>query len=480
GMGGGMGGGMYGGGMGGGMGMGGYGGGGSDVTSISNISDLFSSISDMMVGEMPATTMTMGLRTTGTGATAGRNQTFGGGGYASAQDAAGLGTGESGNTFGLGSDILSILERLVPQVYEPYTEELLSDMIYNPSNNLLIVKNTPTNLETFEKQLAQIDVTPKQVSIEAKFLTIRLDDLKKVGFKWDATLSDQNNRTRQNDYLAEQTYNYDINGDGVDEEVPFYTRPDGSNVIRNTITDAAISSITNPATTAVPTFSILGNIIDNADGDKLSLTFDYLDSLDESELLSAPRVTTMNRKPAVVADFVTEYYVSSVNTQIITQTGNFTSNNSQSFIQNVTPVSYNFGIALSVTPQIRDNDQVRLWLNPEVRTRTGEKKFVQKQVIEGQTIDNELVLPTTSWQAVWTNVIVHDGDTLVLGGLVQDSTNKGQQKMPYLADIPVIGFFFKGNKRESKQSSLLIFVTPDIIDSTGARFFDIAGDTPRS
>ena len=45
--------------------------------------------------------------------------------------------------------------------------------------------------------------------------------------------------------------------------------------------------------------------------------------------------------------------------------------------------------------------------------------------------------------------------------------------MPYLADIPVIGFFFKGSKRETNQSSLLIFVTPDIVDSTGARFFDV-------
>ena len=86
---------------------------------------------------------------------------------------------------------------------------------------------------------------------------------------------------------------------------------------------------------------------------------------------------------------------------------------------------------------------------------------------------NEINLPTTSWQAVWTNVIVHDGDTLVLGGLVQDQSSKSEQKMPYLADIPVVGFFFKGSKKEVKQSSLLIFVTPDIIDSTGARFFDV-------
>jgi len=476
-MGGGMGG--YGGGMMGGMGgmggrmggMGGYGGGGRDVTSISNISDLFTSISDTMVGEAPALPETVGLSRVGTGATSGA--TLGAGGYATAQQGASLGTGTGAASFGLGGDVLTLLERLVPQVYEPYTEELLSDMIYNPANNMLIVKNTPTNLEAFEKQLAEIDVTPKQVSIEAKFLTIRLADLDKIGFNWDATLSDQDMRSRKIPELESETYNYDVNGDGTDESIPFYSRPDGTPTIANTITDATIGALVNPSSAAEPTFSILGNILKNEDGDKLSVTFDYLDGLDESELLSAPRVTTMNRKPAVIADFATEYFVSSVNTQVYTSLGAYGGGTTTSFVQNITPQPYNFGIALSVTPQIRDNNQVRLWLNPEVRTKTGTKTFEQKQVIDDQEIVNEINLPTTSWQAVWTNVIVHDGDTLVLGGLVQDQSNKSEQKMPYVADIPVIGFFFKGKNREVKQSSLLIFVTPDIIDSTGARFFDV-------
>jgi len=486
------------GGMGGGM-MGGMGGmrggmgggmmGGRDVTSISNISDLFTSIPDIRVGESPALPEMMGLSRVGTGTTSGT--ALGAGGYSTAQQGATLGTGSGAASFGLGGDVLTLLQRLVPQVYEPYTEELLSDMIYNPANNMLIVKNTPSNLEVFEKQLAEIDITPKQVSIEAKFLTIRLEDLKKIGFNWDLKTSDLNSRERQIETLGTGTsgstdtttgtsttsgesYYYDVNGDGTDEQIPFYTRPDGTPTITNTITDAVISGLVNPTASAPSTFSILGNILENADGDKLSVTFDYLDGLEESELLSAPRVTTMNRKPAVIADFATEYFVSSVNTEVYNNLGyGLSTGATTSFVQNVTPQPYNFGIALSVTPQIRDNNQVRLWLNPEVRTKTGTKSFEQKQIISGQEIVNEINLPTTSWQAVWTNVIVHDGDTLVLGGLVQDQSSKSDHKMPYVADIPVIGFFFRGSKKEVKQSSLLIFVTPDIVDSTGARFFDV-------
>jgi len=146
------------------------------------------------------------------------------------------------------------------------------------------------------------------------------------------------------------------------------------------------------------------------------------------------------------------------------------------YTQQIVPQPFNFGITLSVTPQISGGDQVRLWLNPQVTTRGLEKKFTQKSVIvtDGTPIEitDEITLPNTTTQAVWTNVIVHDGDTLVLGGLVSDQTIKGTHKMPYLADIPVLGFFFRGKSKEVKQSSLLIFVTPTIIDTTGARFFE--------
>jgi len=136
------------------------------------------------------------------------------------------------------------------------------------------------------------------------------------------------------------------------------------------------------------------------------------------------------------------------------------------------PHPYNFGISLSVTPQIGDNDQVRLWLNPEVRTRTGEKSFTTTNIIGENEFDNQIVLPTTSMQAVWTNVIVHDGDTLVLGGLVSDQSARGEDRLPYLADIPLLGYFFRGKGKTVQQQSLLIFVTPDIIDPTGAKFFE--------
>jgi type II secretory pathway component GspD/PulD (secretin) len=476
GQGGGFGGGGQGGGFGGG-GQGGGGGGGGDVTATSNISDLFSTYPDEMVGETPATNFIVGLDGGGTGT--GGQAGGGGAGSVSAQrnagtdDDQGAGLGGTGaSSIGGDAPILTLLQRLIPDVYAPSSEERLSDMIYNPANNMLIVRNTPSNLEAFEEQLAQLDVTPKQVSIEAKFLTIRVSDLDKVGFKWDVS-TESNSGARLPTGLEEETYEYDINGDNVLEEIGLDERPDGSNAFSNTLRETVVGAAVSPGP-ASTTFNLVSSILDNGSGDELSVTFDYLNSLEESELLSAPRVTTMNRKPAAIVDYTTEYFLVSVDTSILP--GSSGINGTTQPIVATTPFAlpFNFGIALSVTPQIRDNDQVRLWLNPEVRTRIGEKTFTSTTVSGDIEIDNVLTYPTTSWQAVWTNVIVHDGDTLVLGGLVQDKSIKGEQKLPYVADLPILGYFFRGKSKEVTQSSLLIFVTPDIIDSTGARFFDVA------
>src|SRR5690606_35877133 len=132
---------------------------------------------------------------------------------------------------------------------------------------------------------------------------------------------------------------------------------------------------------------------------------------------------------------------------------------------------FTFGITLSVTPQISGGNQVRLWLNPQVTAQVGQDEFVQRTVVNNEELTANIRFPRVSIQAVWTNVIVHDGDTLVLGGLINDNTTRANKKLPYLADIPVLGFFFRGKSTQIEQKSLLIFVTTDIIDPTGARFF---------
>jgi type II secretory pathway component GspD/PulD (secretin) len=215
--------------------------------------------------------------------------------------------------------------------------------------------------------------------------------------------------------------------------------------------------------------------LDNADGDTLGVTMDYLNSLDETELLSAPRVTTLNRKPAVIADFLTQTFQTQVINQVQTSSAGLAGGATAAAAVQPLFEPFIFGVTLSVTPQISGGNQVRLWLNPQVTTRVGEDVFtIPAPIVTGVPPGDPSVLtfPRTSVQSVWTNVIVHDGDTLVLGGLITDTSSKGKEKLPYLADIPVLGFFFRGKSSQIDQRSLLIFVTTDIVDPTGARFFE--------
>jgi type II secretory pathway component GspD/PulD (secretin)/outer membrane protein assembly factor BamD (BamD/ComL family) len=490
---GGQGGGGFGGQGGGGFGGGGGGGFGGGGAQFSNISDLFGSISDLSVGETPAV---IGLSSSGTGLSTGalgggqlgggaggrgaggiggqEQGQFGGGGLQGGQ-ANQQGTGGLGGAAGLGgfqgqAEVLTILENAIPPVIEPYTGEVLSWMVYNPAINQLLVHSTPTYLATMEELISNLDVTPKQVSIESKFVTISVTDLDKIGFSWDLTLSDQNDRSRQISELSDATRNYDVDGDGVLESIPFYSKPDGTQVIDNTVVSNIIEMVANPGPAG--TSSITGTILNNADGDSLSVTMDYLNSLTDTELLSAPRVTTMNRKPAVIADILTQTFNTQVISTLQTSDAGFGGTPTTSAQQQLLFTQFFFGITLSVTPQITGGNQVRLWLNPQVTTQQGEDRFVQRSIIDGDTLEAEVAFPRTSVQSVWTNVIVRDGDTLVLGGLITDRTTKGQERVPYLSEIPVLGFLFRGKSTEINQSSLLIFVTVDIIDPTGARFFE--------
>lgn len=472
------GGGGYGGGRGGGgYGGGGYGGGGYGGGGYYAASEAVIIIGFTGVGSSPSGTTT-GQTGVGTGGTA-RGQAGRRGGGATAATA-GVEGAEGGITAEGGVEVLNyapniivMLQRMVSPVIEPETEEVLSYMIYNPTTNQLVARNTPTNLDLLEEQLEQIDLVPKQVTIEAKFVTVSVSDLDKVGFEWDVNLSDVNGRPRAVQSLQETTYPYDINGDGVTEDIPFYTRPDGTSVINNTITQGLLNALANPGPPGA--FSFSGTITDNSDGDSLGVTFDFLNSLTETELLSAPKITTLNRRRAVIRDYTSRTFITDAETTVDVTEGSYLGGTSNMAVTTeIFPETFEFGITLTVTPQVCGSDLVRVWLYPFVDSYVGQDTYTSRSVVDGEEIETVTTYPQIATQEIYTNALVHDGDTIVLGGMITDRSTKGDERLPYLADIPVLGFFFRGKSREIAQNSLLIFITVDIVDPTGARYFEPA------
>jgi len=300
-----------------------------------------------------------------------------------------------------------------------------------------------------------------------------VSDLDKVGFEWNFDQSDVGSRSRAIPGLQDTTYDYDINGDGVLESIPFYTRPDGTSVINNTVTQGILNAVANPGPPG--RFNFTGTITENEDGDTLGVTFEFLNSLTETELLSAPKVTTLNRRRAVIRDYTSRTFITNAETVIVTtDSGPLGGASRASASQYIYPETFEFGITLTVTPQVSGTDLVRLWLNPYVDSLVGQDTYTTTTIIEGEETRTTTTYPQISTQEVYTNVMVHDGDTLVLGGMITDRSSQGDERFPYLSDIPLLGFFFRGKSREVTQNSLLIFVTVDIVDPTGARYFEPA------
>ena len=121
-------------------------------------------------------------------------------------------------------------------------------------------------------------------------------------------------------------------------------------------------------------------------------------------------------------------------------------------------VTKDLGILLYVTPSVgQDRRTITLALNPEV----SEKKT-------DDTFGGEVTLPRFTERNLETSVVMANGETVVLGGLMKDTTTKTVTKVPVLGSLPLIGGLFRKNEDSAERSNLLIFVTAQILDPSGA------------
>ncbi len=110
------------------------------------------------------------------------------------------------------------------------------------------------------------------------------------------------------------------------------------------------------------------------------------------------------------------------------------------------------GVTLKLTPQINQQGDIRMKLFTEISTLvqgTGEQQFA----------------PTTLKRSASTTVNMHDGTTMVIGGLIGDTLSVSDYRVPFLGDIPILGYLFKSISRTKEKTNLYIFFTPYIIDT---------------
>jgi general secretion pathway protein D len=340
-----------------------------------------------------------------------------------------------------------------------------SALFYYNHNSTLIVRNTPENMELIERVLAVLNDIPKQIEIEAKFVEIGQNDLDALSFNWfvgpykagDVVISGGQPSTT----FPGTTPNPNANGNNVTSGLR-----DQSAIIGNAV--AALLGTTGTAGTGGTVGSIRG-ILTNP---QFQVIINALSQKGSADVLSAPKVTTISGVQAqirVAQEFIypTTYTAATVVPGQSAGTGAAT----QPVVTPATPGTFAMrpvGVVFNVTPTVgADGYTINLTLIPQVTSFLGFIDYGSVIVSEGITVPNPIKQPLFSTRDIMTSVEIWDGQTVVLGGLINEEIQKIDDKVPFLGDIPGAGRLFRSKVSQRVKRNLLIFVTARIVDPSG-------------
>ncbi len=294
--------------------------------------------------------------------------------------------------------------------------------------NTLIVQDTAEVIGNIRELVSKLDIPVRQVMIEARIVSANDGFSKEMGVKW-GILSNGVHKNR--DLLvggSQQTLwdlkKYDmqtitVNGQSISYPEYTITRPDNLNVNLGTVADPA-------GRIAFGLLSISDLLLD--------LELSAMQADNKGEVISSPKVLTADKQTAKVMS----------GTQIPYQEAAASGATSTSFVE--------AALSLEVTPNITPDGRIGMQLNIENGSPT---------IINGAT--------AVAKDSIQTNVVVDDGQTVVLGGVFKNNVTNGVTKVPFLGDIPYIDRFFKRTSKTNTKEELLIFITPKLVNDNLSR-----------
>jgi type II secretory pathway component GspD/PulD (secretin) len=317
-----------------------------------------------------------------------------------------------------------------------------SRVLMDARTSQLVVVGTDAEQVAVETLVNQLDKPTRQVLIETRLVEISTNPKTKKGVDWSGTLTGQHinfgNGTMAGTWDTTMPGSKTVLVGG--KQTTKATDNSQSGILNNLINPGGAGSgggfSWNTKSGTTPSVGFL-----NADG--LSAVLSFINSSSEAQIMSTPRIVTLDNEMANIS--VTRGYpIFSVQTAVQGVSGNGSS------------VTYsNIGTILQVTPRISANDYIWLKVVPEVSSFFG--NFAGP---------NGLTAPVFDSRRMETQVLIPNSNTLVLGGLVQDSPRADYTKVPLLGDIPGLGFFFRSEDKAMAKDNLLVFITPTIVKDT--------------
>ncbi len=264
---------------------------------------------------------------------------------------------------------------------------------FDKRSNKITVTDTQQKIAEIRHLIEAFDERSREVLIEAKIIQIVLNDEHKMGIDWEAIVSDY-----QDLHLSNH-----LNVLGAGEK---------------------------SGRLSIGTLS----------QDDYSVLLEALDTVGRTNILSSPRIATLNNQEAQILVGSTEPYV----TTTTTSSGPATTAESVNFIE--------VGVKLYVTPTIHKDDFITMKIKPEVNSVTRNIKTSTNNTI-----------PVVETSEAETTVTVKDGVTIVIGGLIKDEKIESVKKIPLLGDLPLIGIVFRSEDKLIRKTEWVIFLTPKLV-----------------
>lgn len=326
-------------------------------------------------------------------------------------------TGQAGWEFGAGGDVAK---------RQRITEGRVS------RSKTLIITDIPPVLDKIRKMIVEIDVKPLQILIETRIMEANIDRLRDIGLDWGTGSGGASSSSGALTFTPTGK-----NRSGSDTSLL------GAHSLSDIVTPSTFGPKSQGLTTANAGLRLAFRKLTGAQFEAI------LHALEEditANTLSAPRILTLNNQEAAI--LVGQKYPL-VKTDVSTESGKITGSTLQKY--------QDIGIQLNVVPQICDVEYINMIIHPAVTSFT-ETLDVKSE--SGATLSKFPIINTRETE---TQILVKDGETIVIGGLLKNVKSRGRTGIPLLGKIPIIGFLFQRQTDDIEKIDLLIFITAHII-----------------
>jgi type IV pilus assembly protein PilQ len=316
-------------------------------------------------------------------------------------------------SYGRAKDIAPLLATQLSSKEPPQVDE---------RTNTIFFRETRSNIDNVRKLLVQIDKPTKQVMIEARLVEVNANPKQSYGINWGGVVGNSS---------SPQTVTYSGSrgvADGSGQLVPIDFQP-GSSGSANILGSLGKLATSEFAILTVP---------------QMSITLRALNEDSDAEFLANPRIVTADNQQAKI-EIIRNQPVPQLNFNEQTATAVFGGFQDKKF-----------GNTLVVRPSVNKDDFITLSVKPEISNKVADATFV----FAGATVAS----PIIDTRTLESNVLIRSGDTLAIGGLLQDEVTKSRNKVPIMGDIPILGYLFQERLNARTKRNLLVFVTPTILE----------------